>query len=188
MNSFNNDNESITEPLPLSFSDNPANDIQEIKNNPAADIFLNLFSNDDDQPMPTDNTANTPARLAHKARSWTEDEDKILLNALTGKNPKKINYTSISTLLPQHTSQSIRERWINHLNPILNKSPFSYDEYDQIKVAVEKHGRKWAQISSEVFGSTRAVSDLKNQFKSVQFKVYISHKYGTQTYDQLQGK
>jgi Myb-like DNA-binding protein FlbD len=72
-----------------------------------------------------------------------------------------------------------RERWINHLNPQINKGPFSIEE-DILMIEKQiQHGNRWAHIATFLVGRTE--NQVKNRFKHIQ-KKYVEGKYGKEFY------
>ena len=45
------------------------------------------------------------------------------------------------------SGKQCRERWHNHLDPSINKKPWTEDEEKIIFMAHKKHGNKWADIA-----------------------------------------
>lgn len=58
----------------------------------------------------------------------------------------------------------MRERWLNKLNPAIDRSRFSPQEDDKIVELYRKIGPKWKEISNELAGRTENM--VKNRFYS----------------------
>ncbi len=207
------DNHQDIETIPVSLATSNEDDhMRELLNYPYLNIFLDCFSEDHNMPtlrnnpslnllldnVAEDDNDQKPAaapiehqtsQLAHHSKSWTIEDDRLLIAEKSkldqASAEESRQWSHLSELIPQHAPKAIRERWVNHLNPILNKTPFSDNEYDQIKTGIEKYGKRWTQISQEIFGSKRAENDIKNQFHCVRFKNHIINRYGIQTYNDL---
>ena len=60
--------------------------------------------------------------------------------------PRK--WSTIASHLPGRIGKQCRERWHNHLNPNINKTPWGEDEDRNILVAHRTLGNRWAEIGS----------------------------------------
>lgn len=68
-----------------------------------------------------------------------------------------------------------RERWLNHLNPDINKTPFSTEEDILIIEQQKLQGNRWACIANMLHGRTE--NSVKNRFKQI-LKKFCDTKYG----------
>lgn len=102
-----------------------------------------------------------------KKGSWTPEEDKKVLE-LVQKNGKK--WTEISKQMPSRTGKQIRDRYINSLEPSINKSRFTDEEDHKIISLLRKYGKVWSGIASELPGRTADM--VKNRFYCT-LKYYI---------------
>lgn len=59
-------------------------------------------------------------------------------------------------------------RWHNHLNPKINKSPWSEEEEKILFRTHQEHGNRWKKIADELPGRTD--NDIKNKFYSTMRK------------------
>merc|ERR1711968_366473 len=84
-------------------------------------------------------------RFATNTRSWTPEEDKMILDLVEKFGPKK--WTTIAFKLEHRTGKQCRERWAHHLDPKINKAPWTPEEDRIIIEANAQHGNKWALIS-----------------------------------------
>lgn len=57
---------------------------------------------------------------------WTEDEDRMVLLLVQEKGAQK--WTQIASNLDGRIGKQCRERWHNHLNPMIKKNPWSKEE------------------------------------------------------------
>ena len=62
--------------------------------------------------------------------------------------------------------EQYREKWINYLNPELNKGKWTLDDSIKMVTMVVSVGRKWAYISRE-FNCMRSEHSVKNHFKKL---------------------
>ena len=93
---------------------------------------------------------------------WTKEQDEELLNLVNkhGKHWSKISKFYIKN----RTGKQIRDRYVNVLDPNLNKEAFSNSEDEKIVQMYILHGRKWAFISKMLYNRTS--ESVKNRFYS----------------------
>ncbi|OMJ91122.1 hypothetical protein SteCoe_6386 [Stentor coeruleus] len=106
-----------------------------------------------------------------KNTSWTPDEDKILASIVILKNKKTWSAISKEINNKVHNYMNIRngkqcrERWANHLDPNLNREPWSNEEDEIIVMKQIQSGNKWSDISKLLLGRTE--NQVKNRWKSL---------------------
>jgi hypothetical protein len=115
-----------------------------------------------------------------KKGPWTKEEDECIFKGveLYGKVWKII----ARELFINRTSKQIRDRYINYLDPILDKSKFSLDE-DLLLIELQKiKGNKWTKLKEHF--PRRSIDALKNRFNSAlkkNAKLYNVIKYCSQS-------
>jgi hypothetical protein len=115
-----------------------------------------------------------------KKGPWTKEEDGCIFEGveLYGKVWKII----ARELFINRTSKQIRERYINYLDPLLDKSRLSLDE-DLLLIKLQKiYGNKWTKLSE--YFPRRSIDALKNRFHSTlkrNAKLYNVIKYCSQS-------
>ena len=111
------------------------------------------------------NIARPIPRGGLKNKSWSHDEDDQL-KKLVEKHGLK-SWTKIATILNQafksnRKGKNCRERWINHLDPNMNKGEWSYEEDLFLLTKQKQLGRKWSLISKQLSGRTE--NSVKNRW------------------------
>jgi hypothetical protein len=93
--------------------------------------------------------------------TWTAEEDNNLLNLLKtfGKN-----WSLISKYMPSRSGKQIRDRFLNTLDPGINRNKFTKEEDMRIVEFYLKNGPAWSRISNNFNGRTGDM--IKNRFYS----------------------
>jgi hypothetical protein len=92
---------------------------------------------------------------------WTETEDKLVLNLV---NKFGRNWSLLSRYMPRRTGKQIRERFINILDPAINRDKFTFDEDRYILELYSIYGTTWSKIAE--FLKNRTADMVKNRFYS----------------------
>ena len=92
---------------------------------------------------------------------WTSEEDCSLAE-LVHKYGQ--NWSIIASSLPGRTGKQVRERYLNNLDPNINRNRFTSEEDEKIIELYANFGPKWKEISKEFFGRTENM--IKNRFYS----------------------
>ena len=94
--------------------------------------------------------------------SWTREEDETIIEFVKQYGTK--NWTKLSTFLPGRIGKQCRERWRNHLDPEVNRNPWT-DEEDNILIEMhDKIGNQWVKIAEYLPG--RSDNSIKNRWNS----------------------
>ena len=117
-------------------------------------------------------------------RPWTEREDGIVLAAVTTSSEQPFTrWSELATQqLPGRVGKQIRERWKNRLNPIIHHRPFRREDDLLLWEGRTQRGKRWVELSTTLFQSTRSENQLKNRWCSASFQKFISNEFGPTAY------
>lgn len=105
-----------------------------------------------------------------KKGSWSSPEDACLGTMLLHGGT---NWTEMAQKIPGRTSKQCRERWFNHLDPSINRDPYTSAEDTTIMEIYNKMGSKWSNISKAL---TRV--DCRRTPESVKLRCHGLLKHG----------
>lgn len=100
---------------------------------------------------------NTPRRR------WKDWEDDLLMRVVAEHGPTRWN--SLARHFPGRNGRQVRLRWMNHLQPSLDKRPWRPEEDAVLLEAHKDLGNKWAMIAIRLGGRTD--NSVKNRYKSI---------------------
>lgn len=102
---------------------------------------------------------------------WTPHEDEVVRRAVGGGIDEAFNWSDVAKLLPGRLTKQVRERWQNHLDPALVKTPWTAQE-DYLLVSLQAVlGNRWNEISRAFQG--RSENAIKNRWNSKQRRRFL---------------
>ena len=97
---------------------------------------------------------------------WTAEEDAIVLQG----QQNGLSWPDIADKLVGRPPEQVRNRFLNDIDPTLNRQPFSETEKRKVYELQAKYGNKWTQIASEMPGRS------EKMVKNVWFNAKMSHR------------
>ena len=114
---------------------------------------------------------------------WTDQEDAIVIEAVSTSSEQPFTrWSDLAQRLPGRVGKQIRDRWVNHLNPNINHLPFSREDDLLLWDGHKKLGKRWVEISTKFFNSSRSENHIKNRWYSASFKKFIANEFGPDAY------
>ena len=120
-------------------------------------------------------------KLPQKRKNWSAEEDAAfvaIVSSATDRPWADVSYLlSKEQVLQLRTVKQCKERWNNHLDPILSKSKWTSAELLSLFSAHSEIGNKWREIRQ--FIPHRSENSIKNQFYSClrkQFRKWKGHE------------
>jgi hypothetical protein len=99
---------------------------------------------------------------SNKKGAWEPFEDKKIIEGV--KNHSNHWSRIAKAFFTNRTGKQVRDRYINYLDPKINKGKFSTEEDLQILELYNKYGSKWCLIKQFLPG--RSSDCIKNRFNS----------------------
>lgn len=107
-----------------------------------------------------------------KKGQWSRQEDALLIEhvqAALARQVRRLNWSEIARFIPKRSSKQCRERWVNHLNPDVNKGEWTAEEDELLWEYQKEMPRKWAHLARKIPGRT------ENQVK-VRWNILNRHR------------
>lgn len=123
-------------------------------------------------------TTTSNSFQTYKTGHWLNDEDERCKLAVqqelqrlgswesflaTDVITKKLKWTAVSQLVLTRSSKQCRERWLNHLSPNINRSPWNQAEDRQLFRLYAEHPRCWSVIARKL--NRRTQNQVKSRWR-----------------------
>ena len=102
---------------------------------------------------------------------WSKKDDADIIN-LVNKHGK--NWSLIAKIFTKRNGKQIRDRYMNVLDPNINKNKFSPYEDNLLVELYKQHGNKWSLLKEHFAGRTTDM--IKNRFHSCLKKMFFYDK------------
>ncbi|KAG5191633.1 Homeodomain-like protein [Tribonema minus] len=103
--------------------------------------------------------------------SWSVEEDARLKALVTVHGCK---WALVARSMPGRVAKQCRERYLNHLDPKLQRGPWTPEEEQVLLRLCEGQNRQWAEICRQLPG--RSYNDVKNRYNLIQRRLKRASK------------
>lgn len=109
----------------------------------------------------------------HSRRKFTPEEDDQIRKAvaLFGNS----SWVTIAKHVQGRTSRQCRERWVNYLDPEVNKVSWTIEEDMKLQNLVEQYGQKWSRMVGHFDGRTDVM--IKNRYTLIKRRIQRGEEY-----------
>ncbi|KAL7713953.1 Trichome differentiation protein GL1 [Entamoeba marina] len=116
------------------------------------------------------NDSDVSKKKRKKGTPWEIEEDHQLIEAVALFGTK--HWVQIAQYIGTRNRKQCRERYINHINPSIDKKPWSEHEDFLVLQQYKLYGNKWGEINKSLKG--RTARSIKNRYKLLEFKKKMS--------------
>ena len=98
---------------------------------------------------------------------WSKEEDAIVLDFVHKSGGVQcVKWSAVANQVEGRLGKQVRERWYNHLDPMLNKGPWTPEEDALLLQLQATMGNRWCEIAKNIPG--RSENAVKNRWNSAQ--------------------
>ena len=95
---------------------------------------------------------------------WSPEEDAIVSRSVIDVGVSHVKWAQVALKIPGRLGKQVRERWYNHLDPLLAKGPWTPEEDAALVKWQAAFGNKWVKIAEQMRG--RSENGIKNRWNS----------------------
>ncbi|KAG9395972.1 Myb-like domain [Carpediemonas membranifera] len=140
-----------------------------------------MYGGDSKRGRQSQSKHNDAFRKACRKKRWSKEENERLVYAVTEQLKKgpNVKWDKVARLLPNRSHRQCRERWVDHLSPVICWEKWDTKELKLLVTLYREHGTAWIKVAGIMkrrTGRHRSQIQVKNKMNAI-LRNHASWKY-----------